>query len=109
MLRPEDALKLHPKRLEDIVGSIFGDFGYRPWVTAYRADGGIDVYLDSDQGLVGIQVKRTKNPIEIEQVNSLTGALLVNDCTSGVFCHHLALPARCEACSGQSTRARASD
>ncbi|ESZ24343.1 restriction endonuclease [Mesorhizobium sp. L2C067A000] len=85
MLRPEDALKLHPKRLEDIVGSIFGDFGYRPRVTAYRADGGIDVYLDSDQGLVGIQVKRTKNPIEIEQVNSLTGALLVNDCTSGVF------------------------
>ncbi|RWG22568.1 MAG: restriction endonuclease [Mesorhizobium sp.] len=85
MLRPEDALKLHPQRLEDIVGSIFRDFGYRTRVTAYRADGGIDVYLDSDQGLVGVQVKRTKNPIEIEQVSSLTGALLVNDCTSGIF------------------------
>lgn len=54
-------------------------------MTAYHADGGIDAYLDGNSGLVGVQVKRTKNPIEIEQVNSLTGALLVNDCTSGVF------------------------
>jgi restriction system protein len=85
MLRPDETLMLHPQRLEDVVGSIFGDFGYRSRVTAYHADGGIDAYLDGNNGLVGVQVKRTKNPIEIEQVNSLTGALLVNDCTSGVF------------------------
>ncbi|MER8492524.1 restriction endonuclease [Mesorhizobium australicum] len=99
---------MRPKRLEDIVGSIFGDFGYRPQVTAYCADGGIDVYLDSDQGLVGIQVKRSKNPIEIKQVNSLTGALLVNDCASGVFVTTSPFRRSCEAGSGQSTRARAS-
>ncbi|WP_448140383.1 restriction endonuclease [Sphingopyxis fribergensis] len=85
MLRPEDTMTMHPKRVEELVGSIFSDFGYRTRVTAYHADGGIDSYLEDDQGLVGVQVKRTKNPIEIEQVNSLTGALFVNDCTSGVF------------------------
>jgi restriction system protein len=85
MLRPDETLTLHPQRLEDVVGSIFGDFGYRARVTAYHGDGGIDAYLDGKDGLVGVQVKRTKNPIEIEQVNSLTGALLVNDCASGVF------------------------
>ena len=85
MLHPDEMLKLHPQRLEDVVGSIFADFGYRSRVTAYRGDGGIDVYLEDEEGLVGVQVKRTKNPIEIEQVNSLTGALFVNDCSSGVF------------------------
>lgn len=85
MLRPDETLKLHPRRLEDVVGSIFADFGYRARVTAYSGDGGIDAYLDGNEGLVGVQVKRTKNPIEVEQVNSLTGALFVNDCSSGVF------------------------
>lgn len=86
MLKPGEIAELHPRKLEDVVGSIFSDFGYRARVTAYSADGGIDVYLDAPgDGLVGVQVKRTKRPIEIEQVNSLTGALFVNDCTSGVF------------------------
>jgi len=86
MVSREDMLKVHPRKLEEIVGSVFKDFGYRTRVTAYSGDGGIDVYLDgADDVLIGVQVKRTKRPIEVEQINALTGALFVNDCAAGIF------------------------
>lgn len=86
VLKPEDFARIDPKLLEDVVGSIFRSFGYHVRVTSYRADGGIDAYLDgSDDTLVGVQVKRVSRAVEIEQINALTGALFVNDCSAGVF------------------------
>jgi len=32
-----------------------------------------------------VQVKRWKHAIKVEQINALTGALLIHDCTAGVF------------------------
>ena len=85
LLEKDDLLDVHPRKFEELVGSIFQDFGYRARVTAYSGDGGIDVYLDGEPGLVGVQIKRSKNPIEVEQISALTGALFLNDCTSGIF------------------------
>ena len=49
----------------------FGDLGYRARVTAYSGDDGIDVILDGDDDkAVGVQVKRYKNRIEVDQIRS---------------------------------------
>ena len=49
-------------------------------------DRGIDVYLDGpDESLIGVQVKRWRGAISVEQMTALTGALVVNDCTKGIF------------------------
>lgn len=77
---------IHPRLFEETVAAIMRDSGYRVRVTAYHKDNGIDIYLDGPDGqLVGIQVKRWKEAIKIEQIHALGGALLVNGCTAGVF------------------------
>ncbi|MBF4333252.1 restriction endonuclease, partial [Vibrio anguillarum] len=82
----QDRFKVHPKKFEEVVASIFRDIGYSTRVTSYTADGGIDVYMDGpDDKLIGVQVKRTKNKIELEQINSLAGALFIKGCIEGVF------------------------
>ena len=48
--------------LEDIVGSIFQDFGYQVRITGQRVPGeegddGVDVIFESSGGTVGIQVR----------------------------------------------------
>lgn len=81
----EDRFKVHPKRFEEIVGSVFNNLGYSAIVTGYSGDDGIDVILDSGRETIGVQVKRYKNKIEVEQIRSLAGALVLNGMTKGVF------------------------
>ena len=79
---------VHPRVFEDIVCSIFKDFGWKARVTAYSGDDGIDVILDAQNGeTIGIQVKRYKKErkIEAEQIRSLAGALLIGKHTKGIF------------------------
>lgn len=74
-----------PKLFEETVGSVFASLGYETTVTAYSGDNGIDVFLRKEGKDIGVQIKRTKNAIEVEQIRALVGALVLNGLTSGVF------------------------
>lgn len=77
---------IHPRKLEEIVASIFRNIGYYVRITSYQNDGGIDVILDGkDQKTIGVQVKRYKNSIRVSQIREFTGALIENNMTNGIF------------------------
>ena len=77
---------MHPRLFEETVASVFRDFDYRADVTAYSGDGGIDVVLRSTAGdVIGVQVKRKKRSIEVEQIRSFLGALTLGGYRRGVF------------------------
>jgi restriction system protein len=84
--RYEKRFDVHPRVFEETVASVFADLGYGTRVTNYSNDGGIDVILDgpNDQ-LIGVQVKRYRDSISVEQIRSLTGALVIGGFTKGVF------------------------
>ncbi|BBP01619.1 restriction endonuclease [Sulfuriferula nivalis] len=84
--RYEKRFELHPRLFEQTVASVFEDLGYISRVTAYTNDGGIDVILEGiNNQTIGVQVKRYKNSIQVEQIRSLAGALLIGGYTKGMF------------------------
>src|SRR5208337_2542451 len=64
--KQEKVYEMEPDLLEDVVASIYKDFGFKVRVTGQRVPGkegddGIDVILDGDSGeTVGVQVRRYK-------------------------------------------------
>ena len=82
-----DRFQIHPKKYEDIVGSVFSDFGFRVRVTSYSGDDGIDVFIfDGDNdAIVGIQVKRQQGKVTAEQIRSFVGALVLIGLTTGIY------------------------
>ncbi len=74
-----------PRLFEITVADVFRDFGYSTMVTAYTSDGGIDVILQDDVGEIGVQVKRHKSTIEVEQIRAFVGALVLKGYTRGMF------------------------
>lgn len=85
IVRYDERFDVNPKVFENVVCSVFKDLGYQAITTAYSGDGGIDVILEKGKEQIGVQVKRTKNKIQVEQIRSLTGALILGDMTKGVF------------------------
>jgi restriction system protein len=81
----ESRFKVHPRLFEETVGSVFRSLGYDAVVTAYSGDGGIDVVLEKDGRQLGVQVKRTKRSISVEQIRSFVGALLLKGATEGIY------------------------
>jgi restriction system protein len=84
--RYEARLSMSPRLFEETVASVFQNLGYHTVVTALTKDDGIDVILtgpDVDQ--IGVQVKRWKNKVEVEQIRALAGALVLGGYTKGVF------------------------
>ena len=82
----EKRFEVHPRLFEETVASVFRNLGYHARVTSYTGDGGIDVILDGTDGkIVGVQVKRYKNSISVEQIRSLAGALYIGGYTKGIF------------------------
>lgn len=81
----EKRFLLHPRVLEETVASVFKDHGYRVTVTGRTGDDGIDVILRKAEQEIGVQVKRFKDSIEVEQIRSLAGALLLSHFTEGMF------------------------
>lgn len=78
----------HPRLFEEVVSSVFKDFGWNTQVTAYSGDNGVDVILGGkSDSTVGVQVKRNKKErkIEAEQIRSLAGALILGGHTKGIF------------------------
>jgi restriction system protein len=77
---------VNPRKFEDVVGNVFSSLGYKACVTAYSGDGGIDVVLQNDEEkLIGVQVKRHKNSIQVEQIRAFLGALVLSGHTEGLF------------------------
>jgi restriction endonuclease Mrr len=85
-LNPASAkTRISPVETEHLVASIFRAYGYSSHVTAFSGDGGIDVILYREREVFGVQVKRYKNSIEVDQIRSFAGAMILNDLTRGVF------------------------
>lgn len=77
---------IDPWRFEEVVASVYEDFGYHTRVTARSSDGGIDVILDGpENSVIGIQVKRYRDKINVEQIRAFTGALFLKGIAQGVF------------------------
>jgi len=81
----ESRFSLHPKLFEEVTGEVFKNIGYDVLVTGYSNDGGIDVILEKEKKQVGIQVKRYKNEIKVNQIRELIGALFLAGIPQGIF------------------------
>lgn len=86
-IKKDKVFDLHPRAFEEVVGSVFKDYGWEVRVTAYTGDGGIDIVLTDGTKTVGVQVKKHKKEkkVEAEQIRALAGALMLNGMTEGVF------------------------
>lgn len=80
-----DRLGIHPRIFEEIVASVFRDLGFSAVVTGYSNDGGLDIILERAGQRMGVQVKRYKHAVKIEQLRSLAGALVLEGITKGIF------------------------
>ncbi len=86
LARYDQRFAMHPRLLELLVLEVFKDFGFTGHATAYQNDGGIDVILaGKDDVLIGVQVKRYRESISVEQIRSLAGALVLHGFTRGLF------------------------
>ena len=66
--------------------SVFKDYSYEVQLTNYSKDGGIDILLhDTRDRVIGVQVKRHRRRIQVEQIRSFLGALLLGGHTKGAF------------------------
>jgi restriction system protein len=82
----ENRINVEPKLFENLVASVFKSLNYSVLATGYTHDGGIDmVLINSDNKQIGVQVKNTKNLIEVEQLRSFLGALLLKNIPEGLF------------------------
>ncbi|MES2512942.1 MAG: restriction endonuclease [Bacteroidota bacterium] len=76
---------INPKIYENVVASVFKSHGYNVIVTGYTHDGGIDVILENGIEQIGVQVKRSINAIEVEQIRSFIGALILGKYRKGIY------------------------
>ena len=81
----ETRFEVHPKKFELLVAEVFRALGYHAVVTGYTGDNGIDVILDNGSKQIGVQVKRYKNSIKVEQIRALVGSLVLGGFTQGMF------------------------
>ena len=87
--RFDDIYDIHPSKLEELVGDMFREHGYRVEPTAYSKDGGIDLWLFRDPGdrPIAVQAKRYRadHKIGVELVRQFIGALVASKTDSGIF------------------------
>ena len=77
---------VNPRKFEEVVASVFKNIVHNIYVTGYSNDGGIDVVLENaNKNLIGIQVKRSKNKIKVEQIRAFAGALILAGLNKGIF------------------------
>lgn len=78
-------LHVHWRHCQDAVVSVLGEVGYELITVGYMRDGGLDAVLRRGEKTVGVQVKRWKDSIEVEQIHSFYGALVRAGLTHGIF------------------------
>ncbi|MBK0370236.1 restriction endonuclease [Flavobacterium agrisoli] len=81
----QNRFSLNPRIFEKLVADVYRDFGYDTICTGYSNDGGIDVILSKNNLTIGVQVKRSKNKIKVQQIRSLLGSLIINGYKKGLF------------------------
>jgi len=82
----KDRLKIPPRMMEEVVKGVYENIGYSVELTSYQKDGGIDLYiLRNGDRVSGVQVKRSKNVIGVDQIRSFAGALIIDGLDEGVF------------------------
>ncbi|OOG68871.1 restriction endonuclease [Flavobacterium sp. A45] len=81
----EKRYNINPRLFEELVADVYSDFGYQSICTGYTNDGGIDVILLKKNSVIGVQVKRSKNKIKVEQIRSLLGSMIINQYKAGMF------------------------
>jgi restriction system protein len=85
-IKYDERFNIDPWKLEDVVASVYKHLGYHTRVTARSGDGGIDVVLDGPNHVViGVQVKRYRAKIKVEQIRAFVGALYLKRMTRGIF------------------------
>jgi restriction endonuclease Mrr len=94
IIKRQSRFTVNPQRFEDLVSQLLKDFGFDIIATSYggnkvkgRGDEGLDVIVlnSSKNEIIGVQVKRTVNRIEAEQIRSIFGALILKGITKGIF------------------------
>lgn len=87
LMRKFDARSsMHPRLFELAVAGVFEDLGYRAFATAYASDGGVDVVLEDGSGArIGVQVKRRRDAVEVEQIRAFLGALILGGYARGMY------------------------
>ena len=82
----QDRFDVHWRKFEEVVAGVFSDMGYEVMLGSGHADGGVDIIMHSPGGdLIGVQVKKSRRAIEVEQIQSFFGALVDKGITEGVF------------------------
>lgn len=85
-VRYSERVNVNPRKMEELVESVFRDFGFRTFLTPRSGDDGIDVLLYGPGDVtVGVEVKRYRNAITAEQIRSFTGALFLGDHVGGIY------------------------
>lgn len=88
--RTELLNQMHPAKMEELVGSVLGDFYDIDEVThcGRSHDGGIDLVLVQSANPIAVQVKTRRTPNKGESVAAVRdflGAMIIREFTSGVF------------------------
>jgi restriction system protein len=82
----DSRFEIPPQKFEEVVVSVFRDIGYSTQAVGRTGDGGIDAIFEGPSGTwTGIQVKRYRNKIKVEQIRALLGALVLKGYTRGMF------------------------
>ncbi|WP_258129616.1 restriction endonuclease [Achromobacter anxifer] len=84
--RYSDRFSIEPYQFEKIVTSILKSYRLDVQITSRSNDGGLDVIgIDGSGEAFGVQVKRYRGVIEIEQLRSFVGALVLHGLPQGMF------------------------
>ncbi|MFN8250274.1 MAG: restriction endonuclease [Ferruginibacter sp.] len=82
----EQRFNINPKLFQDVVADVFKSLGYFTQARSFTNDGGIDIVLtNASNQQIGVQVKRSKNTIVLEQIRAFVGALLLGNMTAGIY------------------------
>lgn len=85
----EARFDIHPRKLEELVESVFMNMGYTVELTSYTKDHGIDLYIirNGDGKQFAVQAKRFRQDrkIGISAIREFLGAMLLNKAPSGIY------------------------
>lgn len=76
---------ISPRVFQDVTADVFKSLGYHVQARSYTDDGGVDIVLTNENGQIGVQVKRSKNSIQLEQIRAFVGALLLDEIPGGIY------------------------
>lgn len=85
-VRYGDRFSIDPYQFEKVVASILKSHNLDVHITSRSNDGGLDVIgMDNFGDAFGVQVKRYRGAIQIEQLRSFVGALVLHGIPQGVY------------------------